>query len=551
MVKKIIKNSKHIFSLQHNSILSGAFVIGLSYLLSAILGLIRNRLLASHFFGGLESHLDVYFAAFVVPDSVFQLIVVGALSAAFIPVLSSYLKKGQKEANNFSNATLNSLLFTVTVLLIIIFIFAVPVSRFIANFTPRQTLLMARLMRIMLVSQIFFTISSFFTGIIQTHRRFLIPAIAPLFYNVGIIAGILILAPKYGIYGPAIGVLVGSFMHMIIQFPLGFSLGYKYKPFLNFKHHGVKKIGRLMLPRSASLAVTQFERWVSVNIVSLLSAGSLAIFNFARQLYTMPITLFGVSLGQASFPTLSDQSSKKDYKSFRSTLNQSLLQIFFFSLPASALLLTLRIPIVRLAFGAKAFPWQATLTTGRALAFFALSIAPQATTHILVRAFYALQNTKTPLIISTITLIIASALGYSLAIPLNIGVPGLALAITVANLVSAFLLFHLLQKEIGSLHIYKPLGKMIIVSFATAVFLWAPMRLLDQLVFDTTRTLPLLALTFTASVFGMAVYLGLSYLLRIEQLQSFVKLIKRLDSWRNVLSQTEEIIESPNSQDQL
>lgn len=550
MVKKIIQNSKHLFSHQHSSILSGAFVIGLSYFLSAGLGLIRNRLLASRFFGGLESHLDVYFAAFVIPDTIFQLIVVGALSAAFIPVFSSYLKKGQKQANRLANATLNSLLLTMIIILAVVYIFALPTSRLIANFSLSETRLMARLMRLMLISQIFFTISSFLTGVIQAHRRFLIPAIAPLFYNLGIIIGIITLSPYIGIYGPALGVLLGAFLHMLVQIPLSLSLGFQYQPFLSFTHQGVKKIRHLMLPRSAALGITQLERWVAVNIVSLLSAGSLAMFNFARQLYTLPITLFGVSLGQASFPTLSDQSNQKDLRSFKSTLRQSLLQLLFLSLPASALLLTLRIPVVRLVFGAKAFPWQATLTTGRTLAFFALSIAPQATTHILIRAFYALKNTKTPLIISLVTLITASFFGYLLAVPLQMGVPGLALAISLANLISALFLFHLLQKEIGSLQLYQPLFKMLTVSFITAVFLWAPMRLLDQLVFDTTHTLPLIGLTLVATILGFSAYLVLSHLLRIGQLYSFIKLIKRLDNWHSVLSESEEIIETP-SQEQL
>lgn len=551
MVQKIIKNSKHIFSRQQTSILSGAFVIGLSYLLSALLGLVRNRLLASHFFGGLESHLDVYFAAFVIPDTVFQLIVVGALSAAFIPVFSSYLKKSPSQASKLANNVLNALLITITIISVGIFLLALPLSRLIANFSPSHTLLMARLMRIMLVSQLFFTVSSFLTGYLQAHRRFLVPAIAPLFYNLGIIGGIVFLSSPLGIYGPVIGVLIGAFLHMAIQIPLSLRLGFSYQPLaINFFHPGIKKLLSLMPPRSAALALAQLERWVAVNIVSLLSAGSLAIFNFARQLYTLPITLFGVSLGQASFPTLSDQSQNKTFTSFKKTLTNSVLQILFFSLPASALLLTLRIPVVRLVFGAKAFPWQATLTTGRTLAFFSLSIAPQATTHVFVRAFYALQDTKTPLIVSFITILLTSMLGFFFSVFLNLGVPGLSLAITVANLTAALLLLLLIQKQIGSLEIYRPVFRILLVSFITALALWAPMRLLDQFIFDTTRTLPLIGLSLVASCFGLSTYLGLSYLFNIPQLQALSKLFKRFDTWQTTLFQTQEIIDNP-TQEQL
>ncbi len=544
MVKTFIKRSQAILSRQSSSILSAAFVIAFSYLLSAGLGLIRNRLLAARFFGGLESDLDVYFAAFVIPDSVFQLLVVGALSAAFIPVYSEYLKKGNDEANRLVNATLNSLLLLLTVIITLLFIFAKPVSQTISHFPGREAQLMANLMRVMLISQLFFTVSTFLTGILQSHQRFLIPAIAPLFYNFGIILGIIFLTPTLGIYGAGVGVIIGSILHMLVQLPLSIRLGFRYQPILDPGHIGVKTIRHLMIPRTAALAVIQLERWNAVFVASLFSAGSLTVFNFARQLYSLPISLFGISLGQASFPTLSSQVADKDYQQFKTTLSHSLLQILFFSLPATALLLVLRLPIVRLTFGSRNFPWEATLETSRVLALLTLSIAPQAISHVLVRSFYALHNTKTPFFISLVTVIIHLALSYLLAVVFKTGIQGLAIGTSIANTLSVFFLIALLQKQLGRLYIYLDSLKMILATIFTGVFLWGPMRLLDQFVFDTTHTLPLLFLTSIASIIGLLVYFSLSFFLKIPQLETVGKLLTKVGNWRSILKSTDEVIET-------
>jgi len=544
MVKNIINNSRNLFNQQNNTILSAAIIIAASYAASAILGLVRNRLLAGTFFGGQESELDVYFAAFVIPDTIFQLLVVGALSAAFIPVYSRYLKQGSRQANHLANATLNSLLIILSSATLLVAIFAHPISNLVAHFPPAQTSLMASLMRLMLLSQVFFTISTFLTGIIQSHRRFLIPAIAPLLYNLGIIIGVIFLTPTLGIYGAAWGVVIGAILHLLIQVPLARHLGYSYRLIFSFRHPGVRTISRLMLPRTLALAVSQAERWIAVVITSLLSAGSLSIFNFARQLYTMPITLFGVSLGQASFPNLSSQADG-DLVRFNQTLSQTLLQILFFSLPASALLLILRIPIVRLAFGADSFPWSATLLTGKTLALFTLSIAPQAASHLLVRAYYALEDTKTPLIISLLTVALNVILSLSLSLSLGLGILGIALAVSISDILSFLLLSFLIQRRTGLLHVYGPAFKMFVATFFTLASLWLPFRLLDQFVFDTTRTIPLIALTLITSLIGLLVYFAFSYLLGVKELDAVARIFHRLGNWRKILSRSEEVIEPP------
>jgi putative peptidoglycan lipid II flippase len=545
MVKKIIHRSKTILGRQNNTILSAAGIIAFSYLISALLGLFRNRLLVSRFFGGLEGDLDVYFAAFVIPDTLFQLLVLGALSASFIPVYQEHVqKKTLKQANYMANSTLTSLGIIQFLFTILLIIFARPLARLTTHYPAPQLALMVNLIRIMSVAQLFFTVSAFLTSILQAHKRFLIPAIAPVFYNLGTITGIYFLSSKFGIYSAAIGIVFGAFLHFLVQLPWTKPLGFTPKLILAPPSPGTKSIFRLMPPRTLALSLSQIERWVAINLTSLLSVGSLAIFSFARQLYVLPVTLFGVSLGQASFPILSANASSKNQRQFNHILTQSTLQIFFFALPASALILVLRIPLVRLVFGAKAFPWQATLLTAKVLAILALSIAPQAATHLFTRAFHAKKNTKTPLIISLGTITFFCIAAYLSTHQFNLGVFGITSALSLSNLLNFVILLIMLNRHLGSLPIIVPVLKMMFVSFLTAISLWYPMRLLDQFVFDTTRTFPLILLTTIVSLIGFAVYLLFSWILKIDQFRSVLQLTRKIGNWRKLLTDTDEVLET-------
>lgn len=545
MVKKFFHQSKNLLNRQNNSILSAATIIAASYLGSAVLGLIRNRLLASHFFGGLEADLDVYFAAFVIPDTIFQLLVVGALSAAFIPIYQEYAHQSKKKANNLANAALTSLGLILSLVILTIIIFAQPLASLISHFPSHQLQLMANLIRLMSVAQLFFAVSAFLTGVLQARKRFLIPAIAPIFYNLGTIFGILTLSSSLGIYSAAIGVVFGAFLHMLVQLPFTKNLGFSPRFYFRPRHSGVKQLFHLMPPRTAALGLSQIERWVAVNLTSLLTAGSLSIFNFARQLYTLPISLFGVSLGQASFPVLSSSVHHPDKKkNFTRILSQSVLQIFYLALPASVLILILRIPLVRLAFGASNFPWQATLLTGKALAFLAISIAPQAVNQLLTRSFHALKDTRTPLRVSLFTIIFFITSAFLASKTFNLGVIGITLSLSLSNLLNFFFLYLLLKKRLPSLHLFRPIFQMLLVTFFMTISLWLPFRFFDQFVFDTTRTLPLILLTTIVSSMGLAVYLFFSFLFKIPQLQQFLQLISRLGNWRHVLVQSDEVISS-------
>lgn len=547
MVKNFFRNGRLLIMRRQTNILSAAFVIMVAYAASGLLGLVRNRLLAANFFGGREAELDVYFAAFVIPDTLFQLLIIGALSAAFIPVFSSYLKKGETEASQLASAAINTITSAFLLLIVAVFLTSRSLAHLIApSLDPQSTILLSQLLRIMLFAQVFFALSGFLTAIIQSHQRFLVPAVAPIVYNLGIISGILFLTPKIGIFGPAAGVVIGSTLHFAIQLPLAKRLGFNYSLNFDLNHPGVKTIRRLMPLRSLTLAVGQAERFIAVFIATSLTAGSLTIFNFARQLYLLPVTLFGTTIGQAAFPTLSAEMSLDRKKQFQETLKSSIHQALYLSLPSAAIVLVLRLPAVRIAFGARNFPWEATILTSKTVALLSLAIPTQAVIGVLTRAFYAMHDTRTPLITTSVTAALTVILSIVFAQILGLGVVGLGLALAVTTLLHALLLSALLHKriELISVKLILPIIKMCLATAATGVFLWVPMRVLDRFILDTTRTVNLLLLTLSALAIGMLVYLNLSSLLRIEQLAEIVALGRRIGNWKKALQESEEVLET-------
>lgn len=546
MVNTLLQNGKNLFFRREKSILSAAMIIMIAYGASGGLGLLRNRLLAQRFFSGQEQALDAYFAAFVLPDTIFQLLIVGALSAAFIPIFTEYLHRDKEEAWHVVSASMTNILMIFLLLSIPLFIFAPTVSRILTpSFSGAQVRLTANLIRIMLGAQLFFAVSSFMTGILQSHHRFLLPAIAPIFYNVGIIAGIIFLSPIIGIYGPAIGVVFGSLLHAAVQLPLVSRLGFRFRFSYDPKHPGVQRIKKLMPARAATLAVDQLERIVAVNLTSALASGTFALFNFARQLYVLPITLFGATIGQAAFPAISHARAEGE-EEFVEAVSSTLLQVLFFTLPVAALLLVLRVPIVRIAFGARNFPWDATLLTGKAVALFSLSIPFQSANQLLVRAFYAAQNTRKPLIAAASASAVLLITAPLLSLGLQLGLLGIVAAIALSDMCESILLLTALHRLQNGrlLGLVLPAGiKMCIATILTGISLWIPMRLLDQYVFDTTHTLPLIGLTISASCSGLLVYLALSRIFRLPQYQLVMGLFRRLGNWKQVLESTEETLE--------
>jgi putative peptidoglycan lipid II flippase len=540
---------KRLFEKESSSILSAATIIMGATLASALLGLVRTRLLISFFYAD-KAVVDVFWAAFRLPDMIFQIIIVGALSSAFIPVFSRYLGD-KKESNVIASSMINVVMTIMIILSIGIFIFALPLSRLIAGgFGEDQLQLMANLTRIMAAAQIFFGFSSFLTGVIQSHKRFLVPALSPVLYNLGIIIGILVFGKSLGIYGAAIGVVIGALLHLLAQLPLAHKLGFRYSLTWDSKHGAVKEMSKLMLPRVLTLSLVQIETTAIITFSSWLSVGTVTIISIAQQLANLPVRLIGIPIGQASLPFFTKITSKNDLLSLATMVNNTILEMLYLALPSSVIVLVLRIPLVRLAYGADSFPWAETVLTGKLVAILAISIAARSLTHILVRVFYSLHNTTTPFLTNLLSTIINIGLSYYFLFVIKSGVLGMAFAITVASLIETVVLTSLLYSLAGfsRSHLVFPVLKMIGITLITSFALWVPLRFLDALIFDTTRTVPLILLTVTVGLIGMAVYIFLSYIFKIKELGVFMRLAQKIGGWRVALSQSGETMETSETQ---
>ncbi len=537
-----IKNGASIFKNKQEDILSAAFVIAFSVALSKILGLIRLRLLVSHFNYDIKL-LDSFIAASVLPDAIFEVLIFGAIALAFIPVFSQYLSRDKlQKAWDLSSTmiTLGLAIFIVLTLILVVFAdFIAPIIApgVVAKEANTQALI-ANLLRIMVFSQLFFVISIFLTGILQSFQRFLVPAIASVCYNLGIIFAIIFLTPFFGIYAPAIGMIIGAFIHLLIQLPLTLSLGFRYRPNFNFRNKDVLETFALMWPRSIVLGLIRLSDVINIALASVAAAGSIVVFSLAQTLQLVPISLFAASIAQAALPSLSIEFGSQRFEQFKKLFYQSFNQIMFLILPAAAIIAILRIPIVRLAFGARGFPWDLTVLTGRVLIAFSIGIAAQAISLLLTRSFYAVKDSVTPVKVSAFTTILNITASVIMVMILKFSMVFLALNFSLANLLNAILLFYFLDRRVGfnKKELAIPFFKMLAISVVTALTLYIPMKILDQLVFDTTRTFGLLLLTGTAIIAGLIVYTGLSWVFRVEEVGIFAKLLKKVINFPSKLA---------------
>jgi putative peptidoglycan lipid II flippase len=555
---KIFKANSYWMAKKQNSILSAAFIITVANISSSLLGLLRERVLIKLFFNNIEGQqaYEAFQVAFQIPDLLFQLIVLGALSAAFIPLFTELKRKDKKKAFTFTSTVMNLVLLIFAFFSIVAFIFARPITlaRTGAEFTPEQVEIAVNLTRVMLFAQFFFAISNFLTGILQAYQRFIIPAIAPLVYNLGIIITSIFLAQYLGIYAAGLGVVIGAALHMLIQLPLILKTGYRWQASFDWRFSEVKKLFKMMPPRLMTVGVGELQNLAMGFFGTSIGNLSFVIINLARRLMTLPIRFFGVPISQASFPFLSEESADANRKKFNQLLLQSLNQISFLAMPASVLLLILRVPAVRLVFGTANFPWQTTIATGKVVALIAISITAQAMVQLLIRGFYALKDTRTPFMVTTISVLVYLMTNVVGIYVFNLGVFSLGISITVAAFVELLLMLILLQKKIQCFtfaDFFLPQLKILLASFFMAVFLYLPFKILDEVVFDTTRTVDLIALTVSTSTIALLVYLYFSILFDVKELSYFNSLIAKFGKWRPVLEDSQEVLLDSSIEDEL
>ncbi len=391
-----------------------AYLLAFFAFLSQILALVRDKLLAYNF--GAGHILDIYYSAFRIPDLIFVSIASVVSASVLVPFFIDRFHTDNDKGQNFIDNIFSAFFLAIIIISIIAF-FLIPwlikilLPGFI-NDPLLPELIIAT--RILLLSPIFLGLSNFLSSITQMHKRFLVYALSPIVYNFGIVIGIIFLYPILGLYGLIWGVVIGAFLHMIIQIPFILQKGLFPRLHLSIEWKSIKKIILISLPRTLTLSANQLASFFLIALASLMSGGSISVFNFAFNLQSVPLSIIGVSYSSAVFPTLSNFFVEKRRKEFIGQIIDSARHIVFWSIPITILFIVLRAQIVRTIYGAGLFDWADTRLTAATLALFIVSVMGQSLILLFVRAYYAEGKTKKPLIINIISGIIIVALGYGL-----------------------------------------------------------------------------------------------------------------------------------------
>jgi len=395
-----------------NGLHEAAYLLAIFALLSQLLALVRDRLLAHHF--GASVTLDIYYAAFRIPDFLF--ISIASLVSLFvlIPFLTDKIAQNKEEAKRFlSNITTAFFVGIVLVSIIVFFFVPVLVKVLFPGFTdPAVQSELVLLTRILLLSPIILGFSNILASVTQVFKKFFIYALSPVVYNVGIIIGIVFLYPVWGVYGVVYGVVLGSLLHVVIQIPTIVRQGVMPNLISKIDFKEVRRVVKVSFPRTIALAGNQIALFVLIAFASLMPEGSISVFNFGFNLQSAPLAVIGVSYSVAAFPTLSKLFSKGNLDGFMAHMITAMRHILFWSFPAIVLVIVLRAQIVRTVLGSGAFDWADTRLTAAVLALFVLSLASHSLMLLFLRGYYAKGETKRPLIVNTISSLLIIVFAY-------------------------------------------------------------------------------------------------------------------------------------------
>ncbi len=496
------------------------------FVASRILGLLREIVIARQF--GTSAEMDAYLAAFRLPDFLFYVVAGGALGSAFIPSFTGLLtRRDMSGAWRLASAVINWVVLILSVLGGLAAVFA-PwlVELFFGDFTPTQQVLTAELMRWMLVSTVIFGVSGVAMGILNAQQHFLLPALAPVLYNLAIILAAWYLGPIWGVRGLTVGVVVGAASHLLVQVPGLVQKRMRYQPVLIPQDPNLHEVGRLMAPRVLGLAAVQLNFVVTTILAASLSAGSITALNYGWIIMLLPQGVIALSVATALFPTLAALVARGEQAEMRRVFAVTLRNLLFLTIPAAVGLLILREPIVRLLLERGAFNADSTAATAWALGFFALGLVGHAIVEIVTRAFYALKNTRTPVGVG----IGAMVINVGLSLLLMSGFAwldwpphgGLALANSIAVTLEMVVLLVLLRPLMGGLGgpgMGRAVGKMGLAAIGMVVVLLVITPLLPA---GPTWLGGLVGISI-----GGLVYFGLAYAFQVDELRVVLRKVRR------------------------
>ena len=514
-------------SSERRRIASAATLILIAYGLSRVLGAVRELVIANVF--GTSRELDDYRVAFAVPDLLFNLLLAGAISSAFIPVLSEHLAKNERQrALEIGQRVLNAGVVILTIGAAVLFVVApLYVSLIAFGYSAGDHELITKLTRVLLLQPIFLGAGGMVIGILTAYQRFFAQALAPLFYNISIIVAAAWFAPQFGVGALAVGVVIGAMLHVGVQLPALVRTGWRPVPALGLRDPGVRKVGRLMFPIALGLAAAQVNVFVDTVLGTSLPHGRVAALRYADTIAQLPLGTFSQALAFVLFPFLARDAALRAIESIRHRTSLALRLNIFVLVPASVGLAVLGVPIVALLFERGQFGPESVRETAIALTFFSLGLAGQAATALLVRVFYALQDVMTPLRISLVVIAVNLMTNVVLVRLLQQG--GLALGTSIAATLNAVLLARALRGRLQGLE-----GRALLRTAGRALIGVVPMALAVALtVYGITRFSVLgggfhqLSAVLAAVAVGAGVYLVVQLLLRSEEVGVLLSVVRR------------------------
>lgn len=524
------------------SVKSAAIILAASTLISALLGIFRDRLLNTYYLDTYPTGIDAYTAAFTIPDFMFFIVTSGALAVSFIPVFNQRLINNNKDsAWKLSTSILNLLAVVTLVLSILIMIFAEPLVRYIVGpgLDESGTILAVNMMRVIAINPFLMSIATVLSSIQQAVGRFVFFALAPTVYNIGILIGIQYFTDGInlfgwqifdgGIMGVALGVVFGAILQVVVGLIGVFGLGFDYEFKIYWKNRGFKDVLRLLPARSLDQGIDYVNSIVSTNLSSRLGAGALRSFNQASSLYNMPVNLIGVAISTAFFPQLTEELGEGNKDKFYTTFRAALRSIIWISLPVSIISFFARGYVVNFIKNGGDMLISSILAT-MIVAIFARSVF-----HIASRGFYASQDTKTPFVISIIAIgltILLSILFYLL----GFGVEGLGWAQSIGALVEIIILIAILQSrskyKMLNLDFFRGFGKMLFATFITGCVSYSMTKFLPLMATDNSflQTFPKFCII---AVTSLVAYALASYFLGLPEVQPFFARLKKI-VFRNI-----------------
>ncbi len=528
------------------SVKSAAIVLASSTLMSALLGLFRDRLLNSYYLGTYPTGIDAYTAAFTIPDFMFFILTSGALSVSFIPVFNQRLAAGNKKsAWELSSSTLNLLAILTLISSVLIMIFADPLIRYVVSpgLDESGMILAINMTRVIAINPFLFSIATVITSIQQAVGRFVFYAFAPAIYNIGIIIGITwftgginifgVQIFEGGIMGVALGVILGAVLQLIVSLIGLFGLGMDYHFKIHWKNQGFRSILKLLPARSMDQGIDYVNGIVNTNLSSRMGAGAVRSFNQASALHQMPVNLIGVAISTAFFPKLTEELGNGDKKEFNETFRQALRTITWIALPVSVIAFFGRGYVT--SFISNIGNNDSNGTIASILGTLCVAIFARSIFHIASRGFYAYQDTKTPFVVSIFA--IGLTIGLSIWFYLiGLGVDGLGWAQSIGAVVEIVILLYILQRRSGRVLLnrsyWRATFRMIFATAIAGCVAFSMTKFVPLMVTDTSLVITIPKFLLISSVSFIA-YLIASYFLNLKEAGPIFRYFKKI-LFRNV-----------------